>query len=479
MKNVPISVAFGDGIGPEIMKATLSILEAAGAGIDPEVVNIGKDVYLKGITTGIEEDAWKSLYRTKIFLKAPITTPFGGGYKSLNVTTRKTLGLFANIRPCYTYTPHIPSKHPLMDVIIVRENEEDLYAGIEYRHTRNSFEALKLITRPGSERIIRYAFEHARRNNRKKVTCFVKDNIMKFTDGIFHTVFDEVAKEFPEIHADSIIIDIGAARLADTPKDFDVIVTSNLYGDILSDIGVQISGSVGIGGSANIGTDYAMFEAIHGSAPDIAGKGIANPSGLLFGSLMMLNHIGQGDVAAKIHNSWMTTIEDGIHTGDIASEDHTTKRVGTKEFAQALIERLGQEPKEFKPAVPSPHQSPLKIKNTLYWPKEKKELVGCDVFVDYRGTPDVLAEKLQLCEYHGMKLSVISLRGVKAWPGRAPQNLESDLWQCRFEKGDLDIDQERILKLIDNIRRENLMFVKIENLYTYDDQRGFSLAQGQ
>src|SRR5690606_24987824 len=213
--------------------------------------------------------------------KAPITTPQGGGYKSLNVTTRKALGLYANVRPCVSYNPFIASKHPEMDVVIVRENEEDLYAGIEYRQTNDVYQCLKLISRPGSEKICRYAFEYARTNNRKKVTCFIKDNIMKLTDGIFHKVFDEVAAEYPEIESDSLIVDIGSAFLADRPGTLDVIVTENLYGDIISDIAAQITGSVGLAGSANIGDDYAMFEAIHGSAPTIAGKNIANPSGLL------------------------------------------------------------------------------------------------------------------------------------------------------------------------------------------------------
>ncbi len=347
---VPITVAHGDGIGPEIMDATLHILQAAGASIEIEPIEIGEKVYLRGINAGIEPSAWESLRRTKVFLKAPITTPQGGGFKSLNVTTRKTLGLYANVRPCVAYHPFVETKHPGMDVVIVRENEEDLYAGIEHRQTEEVFQCLKLISRPGSEKIVRYAFEYARRNNRKKVTCFTKDNIMKFTDGVFHKVFDEIGADYPELEKEHWIVDIGAAKLADTPTAFDVLVMPNLYGDILSDVAAQIAGSVGLAGSANIGDHCAMFEAIHGSAPRRAGQNLANPSGLLHGSILMLVHIGQPEVAERVHNAWLRTLEDGIHTYDIFQEGVSKEKAGTKEFAQAVAKRVGQRPQTLKAA---------------------------------------------------------------------------------------------------------------------------------
>ena len=343
MAGTPITVAHGDGIGPEIMEATLHILKEAGARLDIETIEIGEKVYLRGISAGIEPSAWESLRRTKVFLKAPITTPQGGGFKSLNVTTRKTLGLYANVRPCVSYHPYVDTKHPSMDLVIVRENEEDLYAGIEHQQTNDVVQCLKLISRPGSEKIVRYAFEYARRNNRKKVTCFTKDNIMKLTDGLFHKVFDEIGAEYPDIEKEHWIVDIGAAKLADTPEAFDVIVLPNLYGDILSDVAAQIAGSVGLAGSANIGDQCAMFEAIHGSAPRRAGQNLANPSGLLLGAVMMLVHIDQPDVAERVHNAWLRTLEDGIHTYDIYKEGVSKQKVGTKEFAQAVVERVGPE----------------------------------------------------------------------------------------------------------------------------------------
>src|SRR5581483_12020066 len=245
---IPIAIAYGDGIGPEIMAATLHILREAGAPLELHEVEIGERLYLKGVSSGIEPKSWDTIRKTKAFLKAPITTPQGGGYKSLNVTVRTTLGLYANVRPCVAYAPFVSTKHPGMDVVIVRENEEDLYAGIEYRQTPDVTKSIKLISRPGSEKIVRYAFEYARHHGRKKVTCFIKDNIMKISDGLFHRVFDEIAKEYSDIASDHWIVDIGAARLADTPEIFDVIVMPNLYGDILSDVAAQISGSVGIAG---------------------------------------------------------------------------------------------------------------------------------------------------------------------------------------------------------------------------------------
>src|ERR1700722_8273316 len=229
-----ITVAYGDGIGPEIMEASLHIIQSAGAALEIEKIDIGEKVYLSGNTAGIVPSAWESLRRTKVFYKAPITTPQGGGFKSLNVTTRKKLGLYANVRPCVAYAPFVDTKHPKMDVVIVRENEEDLYAGIEYQLSPEVMECLKLISRPGCEKIVRYAFNHARLHGRKKVTCFTKDNIMKMTDGLFHQVFDEIASDYPDIQHDHLIVDIGTALLASHPERFDVIVMPNLYGDILS-----------------------------------------------------------------------------------------------------------------------------------------------------------------------------------------------------------------------------------------------------
>ena len=481
-KSVPITVAHGDGIGPEIMAATLRILEGGGAALDIETIDIGERVYLAGNSAGIEPSSWDSLRRTKVFLKAPITTPQGGGFKSLNVTVRKTLGLYANVRPCVSYHPFVETKHPVMDVVIVRENEEDLYAGIEHRQTQQVTQCLKLISRPGSEKIVRYAFEYARRNNRKKVTCFTKDNIMKLTDGLFHKVFDEIAKDYPQIENEHWIVDIGAAKLADTPEAFDVVVMPNLYGDVLSDVAAQIAGSVGLAGSANIGEHVSMFEAIHGSAPRRAGQNLANPSGLLLGAIMMLVHIGQSDVAERVHNAWLRTIEDGIHTYDIYDEGKSKQKVGTKEFADAVVERMGQTPQTLKAAKYKSNDEVGSAGPVSAAPLHaKKDLVGVDVFLDWSaGTADELGESLSKLATDGTKLTMMSNRGVKVWPGGQPETFCSDHWRCRFlSTGGNGISHQQIVELLQSVGNAGLDFIKTENLYNFDGERGYSLDQGE
>ncbi|MFN9085508.1 MAG: NADP-dependent isocitrate dehydrogenase [Acidobacteriota bacterium] len=481
--NTPITVAHGDGIGPEIMEATLHILKEAGARLDIETIEIGEKVYLRGNSAGIEPSAIESLRRTKIFLKAPITTPQGGGFKSLNVTTRKMLGLYANIRPCVAYHPYVDTLHPKMDVVIVRENEEDTYAGIEHRQSRDVYQCLKLMTRPGCERIVRYAFEYAVRNNRKKVTCFSKDNIMKLTDGLFHKVFDEIAPEYPQIENEHWIVDIGAAKLADTPEIFDVIVMPNLYGDILSDVAAQIAGSVGLAGSANIGVKYAMFEAIHGSAPRRAGQTLANPSGLLLGAVMMLVHIDQPDIAERVHNAWLRTVEDGIHTYDIYAEGVSTQKVGTKEFAQAVVDRLGQEPTKLKAArYSNAPQQDLSDRKSHYVP-EVKQQIGVDIFINWTaGTAEDLGSALSQVAIDGLKLVMISNRGVKVWPNGFPDTLCCDAWRCRFMSSAAEngpVTHAQVIAQLQALLVANYDFIKYESLCTFDGRPDFSLGQGQ
>jgi isocitrate dehydrogenase len=482
IKKTPITVAYGDGIGPEIMEATLHIIQEAGAQLEIEKIEVGEQVYLRGISAGIEPSSWESLRRTKVFLKAPITTPQGGGYKSLNVTTRTAFGLYANVRPCVAYYPFIDTKHPNMNLVIIRENEEDTYTGIEYRQTQSMMETLKLISRPGSEKIIRYAFEYARSHNRKKVTCFMKDNIMKLTDGLFHKVFDEIAKEYPDITNESWIVDIGAAKLADTPEAFDVVVMPNLYGDILSDVAAQIAGSVGLAGSANIGDQCAMFEAIHGSAPRRAGQNLANPSGLLLGAVLMLVHIGQFDVATRVHNAWLRTIEDGIHTYDIHTEGISKQKVGTREFAQAIVTRLSQQPETLKAVSYKSEQQASKTIPDHEAVQEKKELVGVDVFVDWNGhNADELASALQSSNNEGLQLALIANRGARLWPDGLPETFTTDHWRCRFtasNKGNA-ITHAQITSLLQRIDKSGLDSIKTENLYTFDGQVGYSVISGE
>jgi len=467
-----IAIAKGDGIGPEIMDATLHILKSAGAKLDITEVEIGEKVYLRGEKAGIAKETWDVLRHCKAFLKAPITTPQGGGFKSLNVTVRATMGLFANIRPCVSYAPFVKTKYPNMDVVIVRENEEDLYTGIEYRRTDDLYQAFKYITTTGSERIVRYAFAYADAHGRKKVTCFTKDNILKMSDGEFHKVFDSIAKEYPHIQAEHWIVDIGAAKLADAPEAFDVVVLPNLYGDILSDVAAEIAGSVGLAGSANIGTHSAMFEAIHGSAPRRAGQDMANPSGLLLAAIQMLEYLGEGKTANLIENAWLKTLEDGIHTYDIFQQGISQQKVGTKAFAEAVAKRLGQSPNTLK-TRPLP-------KSKINWipprpPKEtKKELKGVDIAVEWRGSLDELLPLLQ--PEAPFELKMIGNRGVKMWPHPLPESTTSDEWRVRYIGKNLS--QKDLPSLIQKVG-EKLRIAHIDPLYTFDGVPGYTLAQDE
>ncbi len=476
-----VTIAKGDGIGPEIMDATLKILMAAEVPVEFEEIAIGEKVYLAGNTSGIADSAWDTLRRNKVILKSPITTPQGGGYKSLNVSMRKSLGLYANVRPCRSLYPYVETKYPVMDLVIIRENEEDLYAGIEHQQTQEVVQCLKLISRPGCEKIVRYAFEYAKQAGRKKITCMSKDNIMKQTDGLFHEVFNEIALEYPGIETDHWIIDIGAARIADTPEMFDMIVTLNLYGDIISDIAAQITGSVGMAGSSNIGDECAMFEAIHGSAPTIAGQGIANPSGLIQGAVMMLNHIGESKYAETIENAWLKTIEDGIHTGDIYEEGTSKEKVGTAAFADAVIARLGQQPVHFKP-VEYKNDGALKLPAYKRKPAPEKRIEGIDIFIDWAGLDaNEIGEQMKAFSTDRAGLTMITNRGVKVWPNGFPETFCTDHWRCRYKpvSPEIQLTKADLMGLLQTVDAAGWDIIKTENLYSFDGKKAFSLGQGQ
>lgn len=502
---VPITVARGDGIGPEITDATMKILSAAGAKLAPEYITVGEQLYNAGITSGLDKAAWESINRTRVLLKGPITTPLGKGVKSLNVTLRKTLGLFSNVRPVFSYSPFVSALHPKMDVVIIRENEEDLYAGIEHRQTAEVVQCLKLITVPGCERIIRYAFEYCRQQNRKKLTCVTKSNIMKLTDGTFQSIFEKMAQSYPDIKTNHEIVDIATARVAARPQNYDVIVTLNLYGDIISDVAAEVAGSVGLAGSANIGSKYAMFEAIHGSAPDIAGQDKANPAGMLSGAIMMLNYLGDHETATTVHNALLRTIEDGVHTPDIRSP-LTKLPVGTQDFAAAIVDRLGKKPEQLAPVnYVSGEASSSKAadKSGAQSHKEPvltvptKQFFGIDVFVDYNPAPlspsephrcpERLSRLLRACEGGDFKLSMISNRGVLVWPNGHPDTFKADHWRCRFEATHPGANVIGLLTRLAAAEKpgvapaeaQSVEVIKTENLYLFDGEPGFSRGQGQ
>lgn len=476
---IPVTIARGDGIGPEIMESTLRILKAMDAPLEFEEIEIGEKVYLSGELSGISKNAWDTIRRNKAFLKAPITTPQGGGYKSLNVTIRKSLGLYANVRPCKTFKPYIPADCNDMDMVVVRENEEDLYAGIEHQQTPEVVQCLKLISKPGCEKIVRYAFEYAKIYGRKKVTCMTKDNIMKHTDGLFHSVFKEVAKEYPDIETEHRIIDIGSAVVATKPEILDVVVTLNLYGDIISDIMAQVGGSVGLSGSANVGKGMAMFEAIHGSAPDIAGKDIANPCGLLHGAILMLDYLELSDYAKTLEAAILKTLEEGIHTGDLYREGISKKKVGNKEFTDHVIENLGKKPANIEIKERSARPIEIDVKPQ---PRPEKNLIGSDLFIDWDESdrnPDVLGKILSDNTTNKFKLKMITNRGVKVYPDGLPETFKTDHWRCRFVNTGSNVNNSDLLELMSSITKAGCDIIKTENLYEFDGERAYSLGQGE
>ncbi len=483
MENIKkITIAYGDGIGPEIMQATLKILQYAEVDLAIDTIAIGKEQYNKKIETGITDSAWETIKNNQILLKAPITTPQGKGYKSLNVTLRKTLGLYANIRPVKSYHPFIKSNFPKINLVLVRENEEDLYSGMEYRLSNDYYESLKLITSSGSNKINKFAFDYALKNNRKKISCFIKDNIMKLTDGAFHKSFDEIGKFYPEIETEQMIIDIASAKIAADPEKFDVIVTENLYGDIISDIAAEVSGSVGLCGSANIGDNFAMFEAIHGSAPDIAGQNIANPSGLINAAIMMLRHICKFKEANIIENALSYTIEEGYHTADLYNKNHSKEKLGTKEFADKIIKNLGNNPKIIENYTDNQNNycnnRIIKIENSALKSK-KQELVGVDVFINYnyKDLADFKDKILETTSKLLLNLQSIANKGLKIWPSNFSTNPNCDVLNCRFvsKESQKTIKETDVINLLNALIKADLKFCKTQNLYIFDDKIGFSV----
>jgi isocitrate dehydrogenase len=457
-----ISVAYGDGIGPEIVAATLKILDAAQVKLEYDIVEIGEKVYLSGISSGITDTAFKSILKNKVLLKGPMTTPLGGGYKSINVTLRKKLGLFANVRPVKSYEEYIPCNAKNMDLVIIRENEEDLYSGIEYQATANSYVALKLISEEGSSKIIRYAFDYAVANGRRTVTCITKNNIMKLSDGAFARAFDEIAKEYKNINHNHMIVDIGAARIASKPSNFDVVVTLNLYGDIISDIAAEAAGAVGIAGSANIGNEYAMFEAVHGSAPDIVGKGKANPSGILSAATMMLRHLDIYDKAQEIDDAWLKTIKSGIHTADL--NNGYGKPATTTQFTEAIIANLDSSPRTL---TGKSHKSEIKVNKI----KSEHIVVGCDIYIRSGA-----CSQFDNMSFKSMELKFIGHKGLVIWPGDKRED-ELDMLQMRFIKE--NASQLDIIEIQREVVSKGLEIVMVNTLCQYGGKDGFSKGQGE
>jgi isocitrate dehydrogenase len=481
-----IAVAKGDGIGPEIMDAVLSIFKANNLDLQYEFVDMGKWVFDKGHSNGMTPEAQQTIESLGILFKGPMETPKGKGVKSVNVTARKTWNTYANKRVFQTLhgVDTVFSKAGIpIDITIVRENIEDTYGGIEHMLTHDVALSRRFITRPGSMQVIKYAFEMARKKNAKRITCGHKANIMKITDGLFLECFQEVAKEYPEIKSDDVIVDDLCMKLVTRPDLFDVVVLTNLQGDIVSDLCAGLVGGLGFAPSANIGDHICIFEAVHGTAPDIAGKNIANPTALLLSGLAMIRHLGFMENAMIIENALLYTLEEGFRTGDFG--DRSKPALNTTEFANTIINNFGKIPAQgAKPLLPNMPVTPTIFKldiNPLIMSKEMEEevIVGVDLFIESAQQPEEVAEKCLKHTLNKFKLISISNRGTQVWPkGSIYTNLVNQ-YNCRFESiGDIAVSQDDIIEMY---RRLSLDFkiCSTELLNMWGNKKAYSLAQGQ
>src|SRR5690349_6070637 len=481
-----IAVAKGDGIGPEIISAVLKIFDANKVPLEYEMVDMGKWVFDKGFSNGMTPEAQQTIERLGILFKGPMETPKGKGVKSVNVTARKTWNTYANKRVFQTLhgVDTVFSKAGIpVDITVVRENIEDTYGGIEHMLTHDVTLSRRFITRPGSLQVIKYAFEMAKKKGARRITCGHKANIMKITDGLFLEVFYEVAKEYPELKSDDVIVDDLCMKLVTRPDTFDVLVLTNLQGDIVSDLCAGLVGGLGFAPSANIGDYICIFEAVHGTAPDIAGKNIANPTALLLSGISMLRHLGLMESAAIIENALLYTLEQGTHTGDFGNK--STPSVNTTAYAEAIISNFGKTPIQgAKPIIADMHitQTMFKLeKNPMMESieKEKEKIVGVDFFIESNEQPIVIANK---CLRHAgvkFKLVNISNRGTQVWPtGSVYTNLVNQ-YNVRFESIDnIPLNQQDVLGLYVSLSGD-FKICSSELLLLLGDKRAYSLAQGQ
>ena len=480
MNNMKISVAKGDGIGPEIMDAVLDIFQAAKVPLEYDFVQMGKGVYDKGFSTGMTDEAKVSIESTGILFKGPMETPKGGGVKSINVTARKTWNTHSNIRKFQSIkgVDTVFSKAGIpINMTVVRENVEDTYGGIEHYMTKDVAVSRRIISRPGSEQVIRSAFEVAIKEGYTTVTCGHKANIMKLTDGMFLNTFYEIAKEYPQIKAEDVIVDALCMKLVYAPQQFECIVLTNLQGDIVSDLCAGLVGGLGFAPSANLGDHIKIFEAVHGTAPDIAGKNLANPTSLLLSGTLMLNQLGLEHFSIAIKNALLSAIDKGIHTGDFG-EDRSNS-VGTKEFAKAIINELDLS--KISDTDPEKYHKPTSLSsNTMMISSDEIiETIGIDLFVESEKQPDDIA-KIVLSELdENMELTTITNRGTQVWPEGSVYTNLVDTYIVRIEKNTKEeIKKKMFMKQAIHLY-DHLNISSIEMLLTINGERKYSLAQGQ
>lgn len=473
-----VTVIPGDGIGPEVIRATQRVIAAAGTVLEWEERIAGGKAFEAGIKSGVPQETLDSIEATRVVLKGPLATPLGKGEKSANVTLRKLFETYGNIRPVREL-PGIrtPYTGRGVDLVVVRENVEDLYAGIEHMQTPDVAQALKIITRKGCEKIVRLAFELARSEGRTKVHCATKSNILKVTEGMLQHTFERIAEEYPEIRSEHMLVDNCAHQLVMAPEQFEVIVMTNMNGDIISDLASGLGGGLGFAPSANLGENIAIFEAVHGSAPTIAGKDIANPTAVLLSAVQMLRYLGEFESADRIENAIMVTLEDRVYTKDIAGDRPS---VGTEAFTAAIIERLGRTSATAKPRT----RIPLRIRETSHEVvtahPEHRSVMGADVFIEGDCTPEELGDGITaICEGTPLRLLLVENRGAQVYPPTGGAMDYVDLWRARLvmrEEGEMsDSHFLPVLQLIASKHR----WTHVEKLHVFDGKEQFSKVQGQ
>ena len=469
----------GDGIGPECVNSAVEIISAAGVDIEWENRLAGEKIFEAGIASGVPEDTIESINRNRVVLKGPLGTPVGYGEKSANVTLRKLFETYANIRPVREL-PGVNTRYSGagVDIVVVRENVEDLYAGIEHMQTPGVAQCLKLISRKGCEKIVRLAFEFARSEGRQSVACATKSNIMKLTEGEMKRTFERIAPEYPEIESWHVIIDNCAHQLVKAPEQFDVIVTTNMNGDIISDLTSALVGGLGFAPSANLGSDVAIFEAVHGSAPKYAGRNVINPTAVIFSSVMMLKYLGEFDAAETIEHAVLSTLQQGHLTGDVIGYE---LGITTTEYTKAVIANLGARVDDYVVRK----ANPIKIHPTNRDPvtvrPAKREVVGADIFVETGQFPEQIGPMLeQLAETSQLRLKMISNRGTKVYPDGNKNIDVVDQYRCRFVRRDdkVSIGFAAIRDLLSSIESQ-FSWCHVELLQHFDGQPSFTKAQGE
>jgi isocitrate dehydrogenase len=471
----------GDGIGPECVESARKIIEATKVPIQWDVQHAGASIFKQGLPSGVPQATIDSISRTRVVLKGPLETPVGFGEKSANVTLRKLFETYGNIRPVREL-PGVktPYSGRGIDLVVVRENVEDLYAGIEHMQTPGVAQCLKLISRKGCEKIVRLGFELAKAEGRKRVHCASKSNIMKLTEGMLKRTFEEIAKEYPEIESQHIIIDNCAHQLVKKPEQFDVIVTTNMNGDIISDLSSALIGGLGFAPSANIGNEIAIFEAVHGSAPKYAGKNVINPLAVLFSGVMMLRHLGFFEEAATIENAVLVTLQDGkVMPRDVVGDE---KGAPTTKFTEAIIANFGRKPQGWEVRRYKPINLPDVSKAIDFVHPKSRHALGVDVFVESAMGSEELGHSLEKLTQEGgaLKLKMISNRGTKVYPTMGTITDCVDLWFCRFvhAQDNHEVTDADVVELLNKVGNQH-RWVHVEKLQSFNGDMGFTKAQGE